>query len=351
MKGQSIFLTVIFFISSTLFGQNNCEKFHSDKYPQTKLSEDLNYIKSKIFNVHINPYSKIDSNELIQKFSKIESNINNDHTAEDFLKLVQPIFNELNDEHASIKCQCILDSINNVNRQQKNNQRKSLTLEFYEDFAYLKIGSFSTNKENTLEIWKQKIDTLFQVINSKKANNLIIDISQNRGGNSKVGNILIDYFSKKPYKSYANKFRLTQDYKETAKSLGYYNDELDNYLTDTVIFYGGNRYKPTNNPNRFIGQVYILVGEKTFSSAMMFATIVLDNDLATIIGKGSTKAHPNHFGEIINYETPNTKLHFIVSVKEWIRPSGDRNNNKLEPKIVFDIEDKSYKEVIELVKE
>lgn len=179
---------------------------------------------------------------------------------------------------------------------------------------------------------------------------MIIDISQNGGGNSTVGNILIDYFSNKSYITYSNNFRVTQDYKDNAKALGYYDEYLNNYTNDTLITYKGSKHKPTKNFNRYNGKVYILVGEKTFSSAMMFATIVLDNKLASIIGESPINSHPNHFGEIISYQTPNTKLNFVVSVKEWIRPSGKRKNNKLEVEIKLNPEEKTYKDIIKMVK-
>ena len=108
--------------------------------------------------------------------------------------------------------------------------------------------------------------------------------------------------------------------------------------------------KPSKNKNRFNGKTYILVGQNTFSSAMMFAVTVLDNNLATLAGEIPSKGHPNHFGELISFNTPNTDLSFRFGVKEWIRPSGEIKNNKLIPNIIIDIENKSEEEIVELLK-
>ncbi len=56
---------------------------------------------------------------------------------------------------------------------------------------------------------------------------------------------------------------------------------------------------PAEPPYRFKGKVIVLVGKPTFSSAMMFATLVKDNKMAPLAGEIPEHAHPTKFGRSI----------------------------------------------------
>ncbi len=86
-----------------------------------------------------------------------------------------------------------------------------------------------------------------------------------------------------------------------------------------------------DNPVRFNGKTYVVIGDGTFSSAMMFATIIKDNHIATLVGQVPKGGHPTHFGEMYNTKLPNTQLDLLFGVKEWIRPAGKGGENILRP--------------------
>ncbi len=73
------------------------------------------------------------------------------------------------------------------------------------------------------------------------------------------------------------------------------------------------------------------------SSAIMFATIVNDNKMATLIGQSPRDGHPTHFGELYSTRTPNTQLPMRFGVKEWIRPAGKDKENRLTPAITMPV--------------
>lgn len=78
----------------------------------------------------------------------------------------------------------------------------------------------------------------------------------------------------------------------------------------------------------------------------MFAVTVLDNKLAKVVGEIPDRGHPNHFGELIKFTTPNTNLDFLFGVKEWIRPAGKIEPNKLIPEKTIILKDRTKEQII-----
>ena len=152
--------------------------------------------------------------------------------------------------------------------------------------------------------------------------------------------MLIDGFSSKPYRGYSVDFRRSESYIKLLKSWGM---EAPDYYkaanNGDLIHISGDTVRPGERPGRFAGKVFIVVGNGTFSSAMMFATIVKDNHLAVIAGETPTLGHPNKFGEMYNTQLPNTKVRLLFGVKRWLRPSGDTKNNQLIPDMPVQLTD------------
>lgn len=183
-------------------------------------------------------------------------------------------------------------------------------------------------------------------IKNDNVEKLVIDVSNNSGGNSAIANLLIDYFSDKPYKSYQGKFKKSQEYSDFLKGMGKTDLQYEKIRNGDYYSITSRNIKPSENKNRFKGKTYVVVGKNTFSSAMMFGVMVLDNKLAEVVGEIPEKGHPNHFGELISFQTPNTKLDFLFGVKEWIRPNGKIEPNKLIPSRIIDLEDKNEEEIL-----
>ena len=93
----------------------------------------------------------------------------------------------------------------------------------------------------------------------------------------------------------------------------------------------------------------MVIGNGTFSSAIMFATIVKDNKMATLIGQIPKGGHPSHFGELYGTRLPNTQIAIRFGVKEWIRPLGNQLKNVLTPDV--ELKEVSITEVIKKLRE
>lgn len=224
-------------------------------------------------------------------------------------------------------------------------EKKNILLIEYnkiKDIGYLSVNSF-----NDKTISKVQYDSIFALIKKQNVKKIVIDVSNNSGGNSALGDLLITYFSDKPYKTYYGTWKKSQEYSTFIKSFGYVYPEYEKVKNGESLPMVSQTITPSYNPLKFSGETILLVGENTFSSAMMFGVTILDNKLAKVVGEIPKRGHPNHFGEIIKFTTPNTNLDFIFGVKEWIRPAGKIEPNKLIPEKIIKLKDKTKEEIID----
>jgi C-terminal processing protease CtpA/Prc len=95
-----------------------------------------------------------------------------------------------------------------------------------------------------------------------------------------------------------------------------YGEDLT-YKTDVV---GRPRVEPSFN-----GPTALLIGEHTFSSAMLLADAARTYDLMLTIGQ-PTGGVPNALGEIGPFALPNSRIVVSFSQKMFIRASGDESD-------------------------
>lgn len=193
----------------------------------------------------------------------------------------------------------------------------------------------------TLARIQQKIDSIFLVIQEAGLKSLLIDVSHNAGGNSAVGDYLIACISSKPYQGYQNTWKRSLEYQQLYESWGIKNDAYANTVVGKVIVSAPRQITPQQVPYPFTGKVAVAIGQQTFSSAILFATIIKDNKIVPLVGEVPLEGHPNHFGEMYNTKLPHTKLELRFGVKEWIRPAGrqSENDNVLVPDIILSATD------------
>ena len=351
MKPRPILIFLMALIVHTVHAQVNCNELYSKKFTQEELSQDFDFIKTKILNAHANPFSTITPKEFEKKCIEIRSQLKDGLTQREFHFLVKPLLGILNDEHAGLDDYCLPDSL----KQKQNSSHKSgrkenppaMSYKKVKEYGYLTVNTFDDNSTFPYEIWANKIDSVFLQIQKDKVQKLVIDVQNNSGGNSAIGSLLIDYFSNKPYKTYQGKWKKSQEYSDFLKGYGYVDSIYESITNGNSYPIEAQQIQPSENKNRFTGKTYVVIGKNTFSSALMFGVITKDNKLATVIGESPEKGHPNHFGELIVFQTPNTKLEFWFGVKEWIRPGGQILPNKLVPDKQINLDGKSEEQIID----
>lgn len=194
--------------------------------------------------------------------------------------------------------------------------------------GYLNYRSMQNSKAEPFDVF---LSQTFIKLKDSSAKGLVIDLRENGGGNSQLGEMLISYFNKKPYIFAGGmKWKISSHYKTFLKSSPNYN-EADHrfYLSqkdgDTYVYINQELKKSTPKEPFFEGKVAFLIGTGTFSSANMLADGVVSYQLAQTFGE-PTGESPNDFGEMFNFMLPNTHIIARGSTKMFTRADKDEKN-------------------------
>lgn len=156
---------------------------------------------------------------------------------------------------------------------------------------YFNYQSCSEQFEKPFEYFSNQ---LFKFIENKKPKKIIIDLRNNSGGNSAV----LNPFLEKLQKNYLNKK----------------------------------------------GSLFVLIGKKTFSSALMNAVNLKRNYESILIGQ-STSGNVNHYGETRGFRLPNSRIIVGYSTKYWEIWKG--YNGALTPDVKIEYSIKNFKNSID----
>jgi len=177
----------------------------------------------------------------------------------------------------------------------------------------------------------QFLTTVFTSLNDSSSKGLVIDLRENGGGDSQLGERLLAHFNKKPYiLAGGMKWKISSHYKAFLKTSKNYN-EADNkfYMSqpdgNTYTYVNRELKKPIIKEPFFEGKVAFLIGTGTFSSANMLADGVVSYQLAATFGE-PTGESPNDFGEMFNFMLPNSHVIARAASKMFTRANKDEKN-------------------------
>jgi hypothetical protein len=167
-----------------------------------------------------------------------------------------------------------------------------------DDVAILKLDECKYNDE-----YRRVLCNFFRTVKERSIRHIILNLRENMGGGSRVANEFLRYISISSYYYYGIKMRKQNENKLI-------NINLENNLITNI---------KAEMDYIFHGNIACLVSNKTFSSARIFATVLKDNNIATIIGE-PTGGKPCSYGNPLRFETPNFKIKFRVSSRIFTRP-------------------------------
>lgn len=203
------------------------------------------------------------------------------------------------------------------------------------EFSWLKDGigylNYRSMRDDATLPFDQFLKNVFSSLKDSSSKGLIIDLRENGGGDSQLGEQLLAHFNKKPYiLAGGMKWKISSHYKTFLKSAKNYN-EADHkfYMSqpdgNTYTYVNRELKKPAIKDPFFEGKVAFLIGTGTFSSANMLADGVVSYQLAATFGE-PTGESPNDFGEMFNFMLPHSHIIARAASKMFTRANKDEKN-------------------------
>ena len=176
------------------------------------------------------------------------------------------------------------------------------------------IGIIDFKSFTDLNGFKVFLDSTFNAIKNDSIENLIIDIRENSGGSSSLGDELFQYISPVPFRQYGKTTVKITDlqkeyYKKNYDQITKSKNGIKNYNRRKLI-------KLRKNKLRYTGNLYLLISHLTFSSASNFSWAFKYFEMGTVVGE-ETGGMSVAFGDVIIQELPYSNLSFIVSYKRF----------------------------------
>ena len=141
---------------------------------------------------------------------------------------------------------------------------------------------------------------------------LVIDIRANSGGDDDMWiEGIMPYIASKPFRNGSDYLlKVIEGRQKEGQKVG------------DVVHGSQSTYQPApDNPLRFTGKVYVLIGPYTYSSAILFTNAVQDYGFATVVGTGGA-ARTTQSGGTQNVKLSRTQMGLVVPRFLLKRPSG-----------------------------
>jgi len=189
--------------------------------------------------------------------------------------------------------------------------------------------------------FQANVAAMFRQVVGDSVRVLIVDLRNNGGGDSRLGEAFLAHLTTRPYRTNARKeWKMSAEYRAyLASGLAWPIRTLHLWaLSSTGRAMFGTPVgtvvampeEPKSHPAAqpfFGGPVCVLIGPRTFSSASDIADAIKTYHLAPLIG-GETGGRVNTFGEAYRFRLPRSRLDVGVSSARFVRASGDTSDHR-----------------------
>lgn len=225
---------------------------------------------------------------------------------------------------------------------------------FFELDEELNSGVLTFNSMEKLDDFKMVLENAFKQMKESNTQKLIIDIRNNGGGNSELGDALLDYIVPVPFKQ-VDKMLI----KASAKQKKYIRENYIKWYIYPFVFFnkiGRATFAKDGKITEYVfdsqkpkysfeGEVLVLTSRFTFSSATILANAIKCYEAGLVLGE-ETGGNTVFFGDNIEIELPNTKIKGTVSFKKFYLPCGKEDLSGVKPDLeILGINDMSLEEI------
>ena len=189
----------------------------------------------------------------------------------------------------------------------------------------------------SLLLFTDFLDGMCQEINERHISKLVVDMRYNGGGNSLLGDILLDFLGISmndicPFKSY---LRVSGFLRECYPSLFVPEkyDKMKGMLVEQKEVVANQFCDVPKVKKRFHGETVFIQGQNTFSSANLLLTLIKDNGLFPLIGTPTSQS-PTCYGDVFPIQLPFTNTCLHISHSYFLRPNEANVETSLSPDII-----------------
>lgn len=228
-----------------------------------------------------------------------------------------------------------------VDAQSKKNRKIPWKLQFVEDknTAILTLHDFSGDRKKLFAFYEKS----FNELKSKGTHHLIVNLSNNGGGDEEYAAELLSYITAVPMR-FINEEYLINDssyYLQQAnlpkEVLAHLSDYLQPKKEGKILAKEQTQYTRElklfmPKPNRFQGKVYFYVDGGTSSAASTCAAVAKSNHLATIVGTETAGCYAGGGSTIgLDLTLPNSKIvaHTTIVYQSFATSGGDKDRGVL----------------------
>jgi len=189
-------------------------------------------------------------------------------------------------------------------------------------------GLIEFNSFRDLEKFRAFLNETFKELREQNVSNLIIDIRKNPGGSSSLGDEFLKFLTDKPFLQYER-----VDIKISAQLCKVQKWIKRKYFfarKGSIKSLKGNLIRPGKNPLRFSGQTFILIGQRTASSAVSFAQTIKHFDIGTLVGQETEDTLVN-YGDCPSFTLSHSGLTFSVAAKRFVCAGGKPDGRGVIP--------------------
>lgn len=228
-------------------------------------------------------------------------------------------------------------------RERAQHSRKAELLA--DGVAYLRPGPFyAAGEGETLATFEAFIDEAFGQFIAAAAQDLVIDLRSNPGGDNSFSDPMIAWFADEPFR-FASRFavKASATTREVLQGLaGKYPGGISAQMLEAMQQHkDGDTFDfeiPWVAPReaRFTGRVWALINRHSYSNATTVAAIIQDYDFGTVIGE-ETADLPTSYASSAQFTLPEAGIVVTYPKAYFVRPSGDETLRGVVPDRALDV--------------